>query len=119
MSHHHPLAMIVVVDHLTHKYGEHTALSDVSLSVNAGEIFGFLGPNGSGKTTLFRVLSTLVAPQEGRPSGAGAGVGTQREIVRGRIRVVSQYPSLDKELSAEEILVCHGSLYGLKGAELR
>src|SRR4051794_13198321 len=65
---------VVHVDHLTHAYGERTALSDLSLAINQGEIFGFLGPNGSGKTTLFRILSTLLAPQQGRVTLLGLDV---------------------------------------------
>ena len=49
------------IDHLSHRYGQRAALVDLSLRVNRGEIFGFLGPNGSGKTTLFRILCTLIA----------------------------------------------------------
>jgi len=56
---------LLVVEALTHRYGQRTALDKVSFEVPAGEIFGFLGPNGGGKTTLFRILSTLVAPREG------------------------------------------------------
>ena len=51
---------IVQIAHLTHSYDTHKALDDLSLSVDGGEIFGFLGPNGSGKTTLFRILATLI-----------------------------------------------------------
>ena len=53
---------MISVDHLNHAYASRAALADVSLQVNAVEIFGLLGPNGSGKSTLFRILSTLMAP---------------------------------------------------------
>src|SRR5438067_309095 len=110
--------MIVQVDRLTHQYGQHIALSDVSLSVQAGEIFGFLGPNGSGKTTLFRILSTLIPPGEGRVTIFDRDVVAQRDDVRREIGVVFQSPSLDKHLTASENLRHHGHLYGLRGAEL-
>jgi ABC-2 type transport system ATP-binding protein len=109
---------IVHVDHLTHRYGSHVALSDVSLSVQDGEIFGFLGPNGSGKTTLFRVLSTLIRPQEGTVRMMGLDIVHERAAVRRRIGVVFQSPSLDKNLTARENLMHHGHLYHLRGAEL-
>ena len=51
---------LVSISNLTYAYGDRVAINDLTLSVNAGEIFGFLGPNGRGKTTLFRILSTLI-----------------------------------------------------------
>jgi ABC-2 type transport system ATP-binding protein len=118
------MASIIHIDHLTHRYDQRTALCDVSLQVNAGEIFGFLGPNGSGKTTLFRILSTLIAPQEGEVlfnlpgESSPASLREQRDGVRRRIGVVFQSPSLDKQLTAVENLRHHGHLYGLRGKEL-
>jgi ABC-2 type transport system ATP-binding protein len=114
----------VQVAHLSHRYGDRLALSDVSLDVRDREIFGFLGPNGSGKTTLFRVLSTLIVPQEGSvtfrfdESGTALDLKTSRDAIRRQIGVVFQSPSLDKQLTAEENLRHHGHLYGLRGAEL-
>src|SRR5438105_3145583 len=110
---------IVDVEHLAHSYGQTIAIDDVSLSVNASEIFGFLGPNGSGKTTLFRVLSTLIPPQRGSVRIVDLDVVTDRAAVREQIGVVFQSPSLDKQLTAEENLMHHGHLYGLRGADLR
>src|SRR5258706_9841424 len=109
---------IVHVDHLTHAYGDRTALTDLSLSINPGEIFGFLGPNGSGKTTLFRILSTLLAPQKGRVMLLGLEVTRNRPEIRRQIGVVFQSPSLDKQLTAAENLRHQGHLYGLAGADL-
>lgn len=110
---------IVEIEHLTHRYGRHVALDDVSLSVEPGELFGFLGPNGSGKTTLFRILSTLIPPVEGRIQMLGRELPGGRDEIRRRIGVVFQSPSLDKQLTAEENLLHHGHLYGLRGGELR
>ena len=106
------------VDHVTHRYGSRTALHELSLTVRAGEIFGFLGPNGSGKTTLFRILSTLIDPDEGRATIFDRDVVAQRDDVRRQIGVVFQSPSLDKHLTAAENLRHHGHLYGLHGSEL-
>src|SRR5687767_14084238 len=93
---------IVVTDNLSHRYGERVALRDVSLSVAPGEAFALLGPNGSGKTTLFRILSTLIPPQDGRVTIDGLDVGQEPAEVRTRIGVVFQSPSLDKQLTAAE-----------------
>jgi ABC-2 type transport system ATP-binding protein len=109
---------IVQVRHLSHSYGDRAALVDLSLEVEAGEIFGFLGPNGSGKTTLFRILSTLIPAPAGAVSMLGMDLAAQRDAVRGQIGVVFQSPSLDKQLTAEENLRHHGHLYGLRGREL-
>lgn len=109
---------IVQIDHLSHHYGVRAALSDVSLSVEAGEIFAFLGPNGSGKTTLFRILSTLMPPQSGTVRMMGMEIASQRDAVRRQIGVVFQSPSLDKKLTAIENLRHHGHLYGLRGVKL-
>ena len=116
------MPLILQIQRLTHRYADRAALADVSLDINAGEIFGFLGPNGSGKTTLFRILSTLISPQEGQVhchlSGQDLDLRTQRDTIRHHIGVVFQSPSLDKQLTAEENLRHHGHLYGLSGKEL-
>jgi ABC-2 type transport system ATP-binding protein len=109
---------IIHIEYLTHRYRDRTALADVSLDINAGEIFGFLGPNGSGKTTLFRILSTLIPPAEGSITIAGLDLRQSRNAIRQLIGVVFQSPSLDKQLTAEENLRHHGHLYGLRGKEL-
>jgi ABC-2 type transport system ATP-binding protein len=108
----------VQTDRLTHRYGERVALHELSLQVNRGEIVALLGPNGSGKTTLFRILSTIMPPQEGNAEIFGHDVATQREQVRKQLGVVFQNPSLDKELSAEENLRYHGHLFNIRGADL-
>jgi ABC-2 type transport system ATP-binding protein len=108
----------VQIEHLTHAYGEHVALDDFSLSVQQGEIFGFLGPNGSGKTTLFRILSTLIPPPPGHVRICGADPARQLNFVRQNLGVVFQSPSLDKQLTARENLQQQGRLYGLQGRDL-
>jgi len=110
---------IVQIAHLTHAYDTHKALDDLSLSVERGEIFGFLGPNGSGKTTLFRILATLIPPPAGHVKIIGVDPAVQRDFVRARLGVVFQSPSLDRQLTARENLQHQGHLYGLRGADLR
>jgi ABC-2 type transport system ATP-binding protein len=109
---------VVQIHSLTHAYGDRTALSNLSLEVRQAEIFGFLGPNGSGKTTLFRILSTLLTPQQGRVAILGMDLASQCHEIRRQIGVVFQSPSLDKQLTAEENLRHQGHLYGLSGADL-
>ncbi|HEY0972070.1 MAG TPA: ABC transporter ATP-binding protein, partial [Gemmatimonadales bacterium] len=96
------------------------ALRDVTLDVGAGEVFGLLGPNGAGKSTLFRVLSTLVPPDEGRATVAGHDVVRDAARVRALTAfVIPEERSLNWRLSAEENLRLHASLYGLRGDERR
>lgn len=114
-----PDADAIVVSHVTHRYGERTAVDDLSLSVRQGEAFLFLGPNGSGKTTLFRLLSTLIPLQRGEISLLGHDLRTAAAAARREIGVVFQAPSLDKKLTVAENLRHHGRLYGLSGTALR
>ena len=107
------------VDHVTHRYGERVALSDLSFQVAAGEMFALLGPNGSGKSTLFRLISTIMPLQDGQIVVGGFSVRSERDAVRGRIGVLFQNPALDKQLTVAENLRCHGHLYGIGGAKLR
>jgi ABC-2 type transport system ATP-binding protein len=112
------------VSRVTHRYPgrkgqpERTVLSDLSLTVAAGEIFGLLGPNGGGKTTLFRLLSTALLPSAGELRIFGADPVTDSARVRSHIGVVFQSPSLDPHLSVLENLRHQGHLYGLNGPDL-
>ena len=110
---------LLVVEALTHRYGERTALDNVSFEVAKAEIFGLLGPNGGGKTTLFRILSTLVAPSEGNVRLFGIDVVREQSEIRRRIGVVFQAPSLDRKLTVVENLRHQGHLYNLRGPGLQ
>jgi ABC-2 type transport system ATP-binding protein len=110
---------VIQVENLTHRYGDRFALSHVSFGVQKGEIFGLLGPNGGGKSTLFRILSTMMAPTEGRATIAGMDVVRDAAQVRRRVGVVFQTQSLDKALTVAENLRSQGRLHGLSGAVLR
>jgi ABC-2 type transport system ATP-binding protein len=110
---------VVQIENLRHAYGERVALDGLSLAVESGEVFGFLGPNGSGKTTLFRILSTLLPAPPGHVRIFGLDVAAERDRIRREIGVVFQSPSLDVQLTAEENLLHQGHLYGLSGADLR
>jgi ABC-2 type transport system ATP-binding protein len=110
---------LLVVEAVTHRYGDRTALDKVSFEVPAGEIFGLLGPNGGGKTTLFRILSTLVAPSEGQVRLFGVDIVRNQSEIRRNIGVVFQAPSLDRKLTVLENLRHQGHLYNLRGPGLQ
>jgi ABC-2 type transport system ATP-binding protein len=108
----------ISIQNVEHRYGERIALADLSLTINEGEIFAYLGPNGGGKTTLFRLLSTLIPIQQGRIEILGRSVSSEAHAVRRMIGVVFQAPSLDKKLTVAENIRCQGHLYGLSGRTL-
>ena len=110
---------VVEITNLGFRYGRQQALKNVSLVVQRGQIFGLLGPNGGGKTTLFRILCTLLVPQEGHAKVAGVDVKEDPHRVRRMIGVVFQSNSLDPQLTSQENLLCQGRLYGLSGSKLK
>jgi ABC-2 type transport system ATP-binding protein len=112
-------APAVDIQGVTHRYGAHVALREVSLQVAPGTLYGVLGPNGSGKTTLFRILSTLMPPSEGRACVFGLDTTQEAEAVRQRLGVVFQEEALDENLTVRENLRFQAALYGLHGADRR
>ncbi len=108
----------VSIENVSHFYGKRQALADVSLSIDPGEIFVFLGPNGGGKSTLFRLLSTLMPLRHGSISIYGRTVTAHQHEVRQQIGVVFQMPSLDKKLTVQENIAQQAALYGVTGQTL-
>lgn len=104
---------------LSFHYGDRQALKQVTFDVQAGELFSLLGPNGSGKTTLFRLLSTLIMPQQGSLSVFGNDVRASADAVRHDLGVVFQSPGLDGKLTVDENFAVQAALYGLSKADSR
>ena len=98
---------------LRKEFGSTVAVSDLSLQVGEGEIFGFLGPNGAGKTTSIKMLLALVAPSSGMGRVLGAPLGDR--AVRARIGFLPEHFRFHETLTATELLRFHGRLYGLHG----
>jgi ABC-2 type transport system ATP-binding protein len=109
----------IELEGLSHKYGDRTALEDLSFTVHPAEIFGLLGPNGSGKTTLFRILSTLMVPTGGTARIQGFDVAREPNRARQQTGIVFQAKSLDLKLTVAENLMHQGRLYGLRGQALK
>jgi ABC-2 type transport system ATP-binding protein len=105
----------VEVTHLVKRYRNAAvnAVDDISFAVGRGELFCLLGPNGAGKTTALSVLTTTLTPTSGRVRIAGGDPLAERERVRAAIGVVFQGSSLDLNLTAEENIRLHATLYGL------
>jgi len=96
---------------LVKKFGDFTAVRDISFDVQQGEIFAFLGPNGAGKTTTIKMLTTLLKPTSGQVELDGLDPSVQQQEARQRFGIVFQDPSLDGDLTAEENMEFHGVLY--------
>lgn len=109
---------VIEIKNLTKKYNGLTAVDNLSLEVQEGEIFGLLGPNGAGKTTTLMMLTTLVKPTSGTASVGGFDIVKNPADVRRSIGIVFQDPSSDDTLTGYENLKLHGMLYGM-AAQLR
>lgn len=103
--------LMIECRNLGFRFGETVAVEDLSLEVEAGELFAFLGPNGAGKTTTLHMLTTVLPPSSGSAQVAGLDVVRQAAAVRASIGVVFQEPALDERLSAWENLEIHAVLY--------
>jgi len=101
----------IEVDHIVKRYGEFTAVDDVSFSVYDGETFGLLGPNGAGKSTLIRMMTTLLPITSGVARIAGHDVRTHPDDARRAIGVIPQALTSDLDLSVEENLNIYAKLY--------
>ncbi len=104
---------------LTKRFGNFTAVNDVSFAVERGEIFGFLGPNGSGKSTIIRMLCGLITPSGGTATVAGFDILKQTDQIRQSIGYMSQQFSLYGDLTVWENINFYAHVYGLKGERLK
>jgi ABC-2 type transport system ATP-binding protein len=101
----------IEVDHIVKKYGDFTAVNDVSFTVKEGEIFGLLGPNGAGKSTLIRMMTTLIPITAGKACINGHDVEKEPDAVRRSMGVIPQALTSDLDLTIEENLNIYAKLY--------
>ena len=90
-----------------------TAVDNLSISVEEGEVFGFLGPNGAGKTTTVRMLCALIGPTAGRATINGFTVGQADQAIRASVGILTESPGMYDRLSAERNLLIFAKLYGV------
>jgi ABC-2 type transport system ATP-binding protein len=101
----------IEVSHIVKKYGDFTAVDDVSFQVREGEIFGLLGPNGAGKSTLIRMMTTLIPITAGSARIAGHDVRKEPDAARRTMGVIPQALTSDLDLTVEENLTIYAKLY--------
>lgn len=110
---------IVQVRNLTKRFGDFTAVSDVSFEIYQGEILGLLGPNGAGKTTTIQMMLGLITPTQGTISMFGLDLARDRETIMHQVNFSSTYVSMPYSLTTEENLRVVAKLYGLAGVQRR
>jgi len=104
---------VLIIDHLTKKFGNFTAVDNISLSVNRGEIFGFLGPNGAGKTTTIKMIAGLLQPDQGRISINNHNLAGEPQKCKQDTGYIPDRPYLFEKLTGFEFLQFIASLYNL------
>jgi gliding motility-associated transport system ATP-binding protein len=113
------MSAVVLAQHVTKWYGPRRAVTDVSFTIEPGEIVGLLGPNGSGKSTIFRMLTGYLVPTSGRIKVAGHDVVADSLAVRRAISYVPEDAPLYEHMRVREFLHFMAGLKGLRGAAAR
>lgn len=108
----------VIIKNLVKKFGDFTAVDNISFEVAEGEIFGFLGANGAGKTTAMRILCGLSRPTSGEGTVAGFSIRNEQEKIKKRIGYMSQKFSLYPDLKVWENIELFGGIYGLSDKQI-
>ncbi len=103
---------MITIENISKVYGETKAVRDVSINVEAGELFGLIGPDGAGKTTLFKILVTLLLPDMGTATVAGRDVVQDFRVLRSMVGYMPGRFSLYPDLSVEENLQFFATVFG-------
>ena len=110
---------MIVLDHLVKQYGEHIAVNDVSLEIQAGEIFGFLGPNGAGKTSVIKMIMGLMKPTSGTITVDGHDILKDPVSAKKVMGYIPDRAILYEKLTAWEYMKFVAGIYGMTDKELR
>lgn len=108
-----PPSAAIVTNGLTRRFGSLIAVDGLTLAVQRGEVFGFLGHNGAGKTTTIRLLNGVLTPTSGTATVLGFDPLSEGSLLRAHTGVLTEVPSLDERLSARENLTLYADLYGV------
>jgi ABC-2 type transport system ATP-binding protein len=108
---------MIAFEHLSKKYGEFTAVRDLDLAIDKGEVFGFLGPNGAGKTTTIRMMMGILVPSGGRITIDGLDCQKDRVEVKRRVGYLPDNPIFYDYLRGREILEFVGEMHGQSRGE--
>jgi len=111
--------VVIATEKLTKRFGDFTAVDEITFKVFKGEIFGFLGANGAGKTTAMRMLIGLSIPTSGKATVAGFNVYHQTESIKKNIGYMSQKFSLYEDLTVMENIRFYAGIYGLTNAQIK
>jgi len=103
---------MIEINNISKHFGPVAALDDVTLSIRDGELFGIIGPDGAGKTTLFRILTTLLIPENGTATVDGFDTVSQMKEIRRRVGYMPGHFSLYQDLTVEENLKFFATLFG-------
>ena len=110
---------VITADGLTIRFGNFTAVNDVSFEIGKGELFGFLGPNGSGKTTIIKALCGLLAPTEGTGTILGMDIRKHAAEIKRHVGYMSQKFGLYEDLTVSENLGFYAGVYGITGQKAK
>ena len=110
---------MIQFERVTRKYGTKTAVSQLDLTISAGEVFAFLGPNGAGKTTTIKMLSSLLRPSEGSIAVCGHDTVTHPREAAANLGYVPDEPHLYDKLSGREFLEFVGRMHGLNRTDVK
>ena len=110
---------VISAENLTKKFGDFTAVNEISFEVKKGEIFGFLGANGAGKTTAMKMFCGLLDPTSGNGQVAGFDIFRETEKIKKRIGYMSQRFSLYEDLTVNENILFYAGIYGLRRKDIR
>ncbi len=113
------MRMMIQFERVTKRFQNITALSELTLSIKKGEIFGLVGPNGAGKTTAIRILCGALKPTSGRVTVAGMDVGERGTEVKRLIGYLPEEPNLYERMTPRQLLRFFASLYEVEDAEAR
>lgn len=113
-----PGTPMVEIQNLVKRYGDFVAVNGISLTINRGEIFGFLGVNGAGKTTTLKMMSGILKPSEGKITIGGFDIETEPEKAKAITGYIPDRPHLYSKLTGREFLYFVGDLYSVPSSEI-